>query len=103
MKPSEGKTIHRLIIPEEEQPKNVLIREWGLSDGRANILVISPGETVTVSARLVVNPVVCPRNGYSYMLDAAWDFYYREPTARLERENLRKLAVRYACRGNQAI
>ncbi len=95
MIPSEGKTIHRLIIPEEELPKRVLIREWGLSEGRANVLILSPDEIVTVSARIVVNPVIRPRTGYRYMLDAAWDFYYQGTTPRLGKENLRQLAVRY--------
>lgn len=70
--------IHRLIVPEEEMPKRVLIKEWGISPGRSHTLELAPGEKFTVSAWLVIQPLADPKRGYRNFLDAAWRHSFKD-------------------------
>lgn len=94
--PSEGSTVHRLIVPEEELPKRVLIRERGLSAGRANALELAPGQRYAVSAWLVLHPLERPKTGYRYLLDAAWEHNFKKTAACHPAEELWRLGIRFS-------
>ncbi len=94
--PGEDSTIHRLIVPEEEQPQRVLIRERGLSPGRANVLELEPGESYVVTAWLAVNPWERPKLGYRHLLDAAWSQAFHETSAGYSASELWTMGVRFA-------
>ena len=93
----EHDTIHRLIFPEEEMPKRLLLREnRSLAPGRATVLEMSPGEKFVATAWLVLHRVERPKLGYRYLLDAAWQHAYRPTAARRTAAELWTMGVRYA-------
>jgi hypothetical protein len=94
--PNEKNTIHRLIFPEEELPKRVLIRERGLSPGRANVFELATGESYQATAWLVLHPVTRPKTGYRHLLDAAWAQAFKETAACHAAGELWTMGIRFA-------
>ena len=93
--PSADTTIHRLIFPEEEMPKRVVIRNGGLNPGRASVLELNPGQVFTATTWLVLHPVEKPRLGYRFLLDAAWKHFYKAPVAQRSKDELYEFSVSY--------
>ncbi len=93
--PNSISTIHRLIIPEEEMPKRILIREKGLSQGRQNFLELAPGEKYTVTAWIVINSLDQPKIGYHHFIDVAWRNFYRKTKASHTIDELWNFGVHY--------
>lgn len=94
--PKEKNTIHRLIFPEEELPKRVLIRERGLSPGRAKVFELATGESYQATAWLVLHPVTRPKTGYRHLLDAAWAQAFKETAACHAAGELWTMGIRFA-------
>jgi hypothetical protein len=95
LEPGPGKTVHRLIWPEEETPQVYAMRD-AYAEPYHGDLRVSPGETIELKAWIVVAEVATPRHGWHALVDAAWSQNAREVKPRFEPEELWELGVQFA-------
>jgi hypothetical protein len=93
--PAPKQTTHRLIVPQEEQPQRILIRELPPQPGRTQQLVLEPGRAFEAKATLVVTPAGRPRLGYRRFLDSAWSRFAKRPAPRHSPDDVWDLAIGY--------
>ncbi|MEW6249215.1 MAG: hypothetical protein AB1716_01085 [Planctomycetota bacterium] len=79
--PEAGRTTHRLIWPEEEQPLVYADRDKYVP-GFANRLLLGPGATFTATAYILITPVSTPRTAWQRLLDEAWRLNYASAAVR---------------------
>ena len=94
--PSDTETLHGLIFPEEEMPKRIIFRESGMAEGRANTLILEPGQEFTACGYLVLDALNKPRMNYKHLLDTAWKQNFKETAARRPADELWTMGVQFA-------
>lgn len=92
--PAEDRTTHRLIWPEEERPVRYCERDQ-YTEPYAHTLTLQPGETLTVTALVVVAPVTRPHQAHRRLLDEAWKMAYQPPRPRYSAEETWQLGMTY--------
>lgn len=90
-----GKTIHRLIVPEAETPQVYILRDQYTAPYEA-VLSMQAGETIAVTAYLLVRPVEEPRQAWREMLDVAWKQHHYKHQPRHSGEELWRWGLDFA-------
>jgi hypothetical protein len=92
--PDGDKTTHRLIWPEEEMPLTYTNRDTYQPGFREN-LILGPGETVQLSAILVVSQVMPRHEAVKVFLARAWEIIPHADIPVRSPEEIWKLSVRF--------
>lgn len=76
-----GYAVHRLILPEEEMPRNYLVK-GSLNPGYRDTAMLKPGETLTLTAYIIAG-----QGNYHNFLDTAWrtNFHLVKPWYKMEK------------------
>jgi hypothetical protein len=93
--PGQGRTLHRLIWPEEETPQVYAARDLYAVPYREDLRV-SRGQVFRLKAWVVVAPVAVPRFGWKILLDAAWRQNAHPVNPSFEPEHLWELGIQFA-------
>ncbi len=94
--PQAQATTHRLIFPEEEQPRRIVCRESGMIEGRANTLHLEQGTEFVAKAYIVIARIDRPHLAYRKMLDVAWRRNFHETTAHRSSDELWTMGIQFA-------
>lgn len=93
--PEPTQTTHRLIWPEEEMPLRYSNRDQ-YAPGFRGSMVLKPGESITLSAILVVTPVLPNHAAIKVFLQQAWDIIPHPRIPVQKPGEVWNLAVRFA-------
>lgn len=95
LEPTANTTVHRLIWPEEETPQVYAMRDL-YQDAYHEDLRVSRGQTISLTAWVVVTPVTTPKHGWHALVDAAWILNARPVSPRFEPEEIWELGAQFA-------
>jgi hypothetical protein len=93
--PEEGSVTQRIILPEEEQPYVYCDRDR-YSDGKAQYLQLSKGETVTLTMYIHVSKVEPEHRAIRSFMKTAWNMAEKPEIEIFDNDKLWRLGVQYA-------
>lgn len=96
--PLNGQVLHKLIWPEKESPVVYSDRDQ-YSEAFYSKLLLSPGETFTTAAYLVIKQYEQPRVAWSKMLEVAWQLNAHNIKTNVSLSDIWDHSINYARKG----